>query len=96
MALAAARLNAGDSNIDPDSKKTPEGPPRIVSFGAGGVDGGDVVGSGNDRRPCARMQAAILTPCAMRVAELPPRPGSPPGNSSDTGSGPMRTRATAC
>ena len=72
--IAAACLNAGDSIIDAVSEKTPSGPPRIVAFGAGGAVGGEVVGSGNVLRPCARMHSARLTPCLMSVAETPPGP----------------------
>lgn len=77
--VAAACLNAGDWTIDADSEKTPSGPPRIIPFPAGGVDGGEVAGSGNDLRPCARMHAAIFTPCPMRVAEAPTGVPIPPG-----------------
>ena len=79
--VGAACLNAGDWTIDAVSEKEPSGPPRKTASGAGSVDGGEVVGSGNVLRPCARMHSAIFTPCAMRVAAPPLRPGSPPGNS---------------
>jgi hypothetical protein len=72
----AACFNAGDWTIEAVSEKEPSGPPRNTASGAGSVDGGEVVGSGNDLRPCARRQSAYVIP-ADAVAEPEPPPGFP-------------------
>jgi len=55
------------------------GPPNATprpGLGEGGV----VVGSGNVDKPCLRMHAASFTIASLRLSDVDPLPGPPPGS----------------
>jgi len=58
----------------------PPGPPNAIPPPAGGEDGGLLVGSGNVVKPWRRMHCARCSNASLRVSDVPPLPGPPPGS----------------